>query len=151
MDQSYNIIATAIHKPNSIFANPTMIVYKNTNIDLSQSVQNLIRLFKINKYTIHDLHLILDTCIPLSVNLSSDMACAMRHIIYRNYDSNIKMKNKYAKLKKNYIELEDKNNMLQSQNNTLIQTCNNVCKIVCDNNAKIENNKLRDILDTYDL
>lgn len=36
--------------------------------------------------------------------------------------------------------------MLHTQNNTLIQTYNNICKIVCDNNVKIENDKLNEIL-----
>jgi hypothetical protein len=146
MDQSYSIIATAIHKKNSIFTEPIIINHKNTHIDLSLNIPNLIDIFKFNKYTLYDLQAILNIYISFLTELTDETTRAMKHIIQENYNYNINMKNEYAKLKKKYVELEEKNNMLQTQNNTLIQTCNNICKIVCDNNVKIENDKLNGIL-----
>lgn len=60
MNQSYSIIAAAIHKKNSIFTDPIILNYKNTHIDLSLNIPNLIDIFKFNKYTLYDLQVILN-------------------------------------------------------------------------------------------
>jgi hypothetical protein len=147
MDNTYYLVAEAVHVEQSLFGELIVIKYAGKNIELSKSVNELVKIFKNENFTIDDLKIILQYAIMSKDKDSEKFRLAINDLTLRENKNNFsKCKREYSELKYKYAMLESKCDKLEMQNETLVQTIANISKIICVKHGVGRNQEIIEVI-----